>query len=474
MTIPEILMGPYILGFDTMGFYIPNTLLFFHGGLNQPLYLLNGQLFYVILTSIVGAGGSPILTLKIIPPLLLGFLGLSMYAYAKRGLGWSSLKSLFVAVLGTVYFIALRASWDQLREELGFVFLFLVLMLLIKRKNSSWKHDAVLFLAIGAVVFSHQLVAVIMFGVIIFTIAYELFHKKFFEAVKVLIISLPWAIFFAVVYLTGVTQSGFPNSTNAVSPLASWTGFASYPSMLINEGGFFLFCFLPLLPLVIVGLWRFANLQLRSWLILSLILLLIPIASVSPFRWILMLTYPFAFYATESLSRLKSIKWKRFKITVYKLAVLYIVLSTAIFSFGFIFVNPEKPFFYFNPTHFNIYSNQVPTSMLQNTIPIGDCQSTTIALQWFKDNVNSSALLLTHTAFYGWALLTLNENQVRNYGFEDPTAAATTVAQEGFTQIYLIWWINGQGWYGQPSLPSAFHQVYQNGKIAIYSYNYSS
>ena len=187
-----------------------------------------------------------------------------------------------------------------------------------------------------------------------------------------------------------------------------------------------------------------------------------------------MLTYPFAFYATESLSRLKSIKWKRFKITAYKLVILYIVLSTAIFSFGFILMNPEKPFFYFNPTQFNIYSSQVPTSMLQNTIPISDCQSTTNALQWFKYNVNSSALLLTHTAFYGWALLTLNENQVKNYGFEDPTTAATTFTQEGFTQIYLIWWINGQGWYGQPSLPSAFHQVYQNGKIAIYSYNDSS
>ena len=77
--IPEILMGPYVLGFDTMGFYIPNTLLFIHGGLNQPLYLLNGQLFYAIFTSVVSLGGSPILVLKVISPLLLGFLGLSIY-----------------------------------------------------------------------------------------------------------------------------------------------------------------------------------------------------------------------------------------------------------------------------------------------------------------------------------------------------------------------------------------------------------
>jgi hypothetical protein len=464
-------MGPYVLGFDTMGFYVPNTLLWLHSGVNLSL-LLNAQLFYAIFMSIVAAGGSPILALKVIPPLLLGFLGLSIYAYAKKGLGWSSLKSVFVAVLGTVYFVALRASWDMFREELGFVFLFIVLMLLVNRKNSSWKRYAVLSLAMAAIVFSHQLVSVIMFGVVIFTIAYELFHKDFFEAAKVFMASLPSALFFVIVYLIGVAQSGLLNySTNVGSALASWTGFTSYQSMLVSEWGFLLYCYLLLLPLVLVSILEFENLQLRSWLVVSLILLFIPFASVSPYRWVLMLTYPFAFYATDSLSRLKSIKWKRFKITLRRIAVLYLVLSTAILSFGFIFMSSAQPFIYFNPSQFNSYINQIPSSMLQNTISITDCQSTVNALQWFKDNVNSSAILLAHTVFYGWALLTLNEDQVKTYGFGNPATAAMTVAQEGYTQIYLIWWVNGQGWYGQPSLPSSFHEVHQDGKIAIYSYN---
>ena len=97
-----------------------------------------------------------------------------------------------------------------------------------------------------------------------------------------------------------------------------------------------------------------------------------------------MLTYPLAFYATDSLSRLKSIKWKRYKFTVHRIAILYLVLSTAILSFGFIFMTSEKPFVYFNPGHFNNYSYQIPSSMLQNTISITDCQDTANALQWFK------------------------------------------------------------------------------------------
>ena len=474
--IPEILMGPYVLGFDTMGFYIPNTLLWLHNGVNVWAYLATSPLIYLILVPLVAAGGSPVFLIKIISPLLLGFLALSVYLYAKKGLNWSPSKSAFVAILGTVYFVALRASWDQLREELGFVFLFIVLMLLIDRKERSWRGYTALSLAMVGVVLAHQLVSVIMFSIVIFTLAYELLHKDFGSLVNLILASLPAALYFvvnlAVVYSGTGAQSGFLNySTNVGSALASWTGFTSYLSMLASEWGFFLYCYLLLLPFVLISIWRFGNLQLRSWLVVSLILLFIPFASVSPYRWVLMLTYPLAFYATDSISRLKLIKWKRFRITVHRIAILYLVLSTAILSFGFMFMSSAQPFFYFNPSQFNSYLNQVPSSMLQNTISITDCQSTVNVLQWFKENVNNSAILLTHTVFYGWALLTVNEDQVKTYGFGDPSTATMTAAQEGYTQIYLIWWINGQGWYGQPTLPSTFHEVYQNGKIAIYSYN---
>ena len=113
-------------------------------------------------------------------------------------------------------------------------------MLIVSRKNSSWKHYAVLSFAMGAVVLSQQLVSVIMFGIVIFTVAYELFRKEFSEAVKVLAVSLPWALIFVFVYLIGMVQSGFLGSLTGVrSPLATWNGFASYQSMLTSEGGFF-------------------------------------------------------------------------------------------------------------------------------------------------------------------------------------------------------------------------------------------
>jgi hypothetical protein len=471
--IPEILMGPYIVGFDTLGFYVPNTLLWLHDGVNIGNFLATAPLFYTVFMSLVALGGSPVLVLKIISPLLLSFLSLSMYAYAKRGLGWSPSKSAFVAFLGSIYFVALRASWDQLREELGLIFFFAVLMLLISKKDRSWKHNVILSLSMVAVVLSHQLVSVLMFGVIVFTLARNLTRKDFFGLIKLFVVSLPAMLYFFIVYLSGVLRIGFLDySTNVGSPLLSWTGFTSYPSMLLSEGGLFLYCFLLVLPVALISLSRLRNLQLMSWIVFSLILMLLPIASVSPFRWILMLTYPLAFYATDGISRLKSIKWKRFKLTVQRIAIVYLVLSTGILSFGFIAMGSEKPFLYFNPG-INNYVYQIPTSMLQNTISITDCQDTNNALLWFKDNVNSSSLLLTHRVFYGWALLTLNERQIRNYEFDAPDKYAMLISAEGHSQLYLIWWAKGEGWYGQPTLPSSFEEIYHSGKIAIYSYNIS-
>jgi hypothetical protein len=39
--------------------------------------------------------------------------------------------------------------------------------------------------------------------------------------------------------------------------------------------------------------------------------------------------------------------------------------------------------------------------------------------------------------------------------------------------LYLIWWINGSGWHGQLTVSSAFRQVYESGRIAVFTYNAS-
>jgi hypothetical protein len=475
--IPEVLMGPYVVGFDTMAYYVPTTLLWLKGGVNLWSFIASAPLFYTLTVGLVLSGGSLALVLKVLPPVLLGFLGLSMYGYARRGLGWSPKKSVVPALVGTLYFVALRVSWDALREEVALIFFFVVLMLLVAGAGGSgkfsWKRYVGFSLALAAVVLSNQVVAVLMLGVVLFTVIYKLVRESRVDAVRLVVFSLPAVLlFFAIFYLSSAVPEyrlifGFPTTNDGWLALF---GYSSYLAMLVSEAGFFLYCFLPLLPLAVLSVRRFGSFQMRSWVVLILVAALIPVVSPSDLRLIMLLIYPLAFYATDALSRLKSINWKRFRVTLLRIGLVYLVVVTAVLSLGFMLRPPENPFPYFDSGQMNGYIYQIPSSMLQNSVSIADCQDTANALQWLKGNMTGNSVLLTHRAFYGWAFSTLNPDQVLLYEFDNPANAATTAAQEGHGQIYLIWWVNGQGWDGQPTVSSSFHEIYQSGRIAIYRY----
>ena len=117
-------MAPYVVGFDTMGHYVPTTLLWLRGGVDFWRYIATAPLFYSIVVSLVSLGGPLIVVLKVLPLVFHGFLGLSIYMYSRSGLGWSPSKSTVTALLATVYFVALRLSWDLLRSELALIFFF--------------------------------------------------------------------------------------------------------------------------------------------------------------------------------------------------------------------------------------------------------------------------------------------------------------------------------------------------------------
>jgi hypothetical protein len=469
-------MGPYVVGFDTMGYYVPTTLLWLHGGVSLWSFIATAPLLYTLTAGLTLASGSVVLVLKVLPSLFLGFLGLAMYGYARRGLGWSPKKSIVPALVGTLYFVALRVSWDAFREELALIFFFVVLMLLVAKAGGSgkfsWKRYVAFSLALAAVVLSNQVVAVLVLGVLLFTVIYKLVRESRIDAVRLIVFSLPAVLlFFAIFYLSPTVPEyrlifGFPTTTDGWLALF---GYSSYPAMLASEAGFFLYCFLPLLPLAVLSVRRFGSFQMRSFIVLILIAALVPMVSPSDLRIVMLLVYPLAFYATEGLSWLKSVHWKRFRITLLRVGLVYLLLVTVVLSLGFMVMTPESPFPYF-AEGVNPYIYTIPTSMLQNTVSITDCQGTVNALQWLKDNMTGNSILLTHRVFYGWALTTFNPDQVFLYEFGNPLNAAATAAQEGYSQIYLIWWVNGKGWDGQPTVSSAFHEIYQSGEIAIYQY----
>src|SRR3972149_7225297 len=130
--IPEILMGPFVVGFDTLGYYVPNTLVWLRTGVGFWNFMAVAPFLYVLLMGVSSVGVPIVISLKVMSPLLLGFLGLAVFSYANKTLSWSPKKSLLVVLFATLYFVALRVSWDMLRSELALIFLFATLIFLKK------------------------------------------------------------------------------------------------------------------------------------------------------------------------------------------------------------------------------------------------------------------------------------------------------------------------------------------------------
>jgi hypothetical protein len=244
-------------------------------------------------------------------------------------------------------------------------------------------------------------------------------------------------------------------------------GFASYSDMVVDTLGFLVFCYLLLVPLLVLGARRFkGNLQLKAWISWIFIMLLSVIISpnaffavVFPYRWTLLLTYPVAFYAAEGFASLK--------VNAYKAGV---GLMLATLSVSFMILPNSLAFPYFG-----LFTLYVPSSMLQDTVSLSDAQDTANALQWVRNTLPSNAHLLVHDVFYGWASLTLDGGQLIRYGYGNPEAMAQKLEENGSVyHLYLIWWINGSGWHGQPTVSSAFRQVYESGRIAVFTYNAST
>jgi hypothetical protein len=462
-SIPEILMGEFLVGFDTMAYYVPNTLTWLRYGVTFQELISSAPLIYVLLMGITSSGASLVLSLKILGPLLLGLLGLVVFFYANKALSWSPKKSLLVALISTLFFVALRTSWDMLRSELALVFLFSALLILLKSRLNL-KTGLLLSLFMTLVVLTHQLVAVIMFVIVLTVMLILTLKKKTVELTRIGGCLVPAALLFGIVIYINYFVFYSSNFFGGLEDIA----YASHAEIIANTLGFFAFCYLPLIPLIVFGVKRFkGKLQLNIWIAWIFALVVVSMLSpatfhlggVLPYRWILLLAIPFAFYAVEGLS---VIKWNWYKISVGSFLVLL--------SMGFLFLPNSEAFFYYDN-----FPSYVPKSMLQNTVQLSDCNDTANALLWVNNNIPADGVLLVHEAFYGWASLTIDSDRLVHYFFSTPEEAINKLSMECLVvSPYLIWWVNGSGWYGQPTVSSLFQEVYQSGNIAVYRYSASS
>src|SRR5207249_1631791 len=105
----------------------------------------------------------------------------------------------------------------------------------------------------------------------------------------------------------------------------------------------------------------------------------------------------------------------------------------------------------------------VPTSMLQSTIPLHDSQDVANSFHWLSANIQQGSVIVATNAIYGWAREYFT-GTAQIMGFYSGTTlqfAVQTALHDGFSKVYTVWWADGQGWYGQATVPPGFELMYQ-------------
>ena len=479
-SIPEILSWPYLIGFDTVG-YVSRIQEGYVFSLSPVGFLKGANLFYLLSSLTYGLIQNAVIVMKVLGPLMLAVLCFLMYLYARKGLGWSGWQSLLVAVLVSTYFVSLRNSSDLYRQTLGLIFLMAALVWLKSFSSPRKYYVASVFMVLT--VLSHEIAAVILFFVVALEAGSFLVKKLEKEFLFLALTAvLPLVLF--------LFQRYSPQTGGLTLPGVS---IASGPSLdlALYMGGLLVYCYAFILPLVFLGFLSLKNWVLRGWALLCLVVVFLDMLNPNLFyiwyRWVIVLVYPLLFFATQGLAsiwRFSSRYKGKVERLIPKVFALAYLLSLLTLSGYYLTTSPASPYSYFSQN--NPYLTSIPSSMLQNTISIQDNPSFVNCVEWLNQNTPKNSVVVENHGLYDLISIyirdrvvvhvippdssTWSNNQNETALAHQVGLAAEKVLAQGHSSVYTVWWISGKGWYGIPSLPSDFREIYRNGNMAVYSY----
>jgi hypothetical protein len=474
-SIPEILAWPYPIGFDTLAYIhiISSNQVFLSG----PFGFVKFQLFYSLATLLNWLIANPVVVADVLGPLLMGLVAFMMYAYAHHALKWSGFKSFIVAIFVGTYFVSLRNSWDLYVQSLALVFL-LAALLVIKTSISN-KRYVYAFVFVILTVLSHDLVAVILFFVLGLEAVRFLLKKQRSDFAFLSIMFCFAAVLVLFTHYSSQEGVVFPLVSNATAPSAD---------LAFYIGGFLVYCYIFVLPLVILGFASLKDLVLRCWTFLCIgvtfVIIVFPSLPLYVFdRWGLLLVYPLMFFAVNGLYKLWTL-FSRHRNKIVRLvpkifAIVYLVFLLYLSGF-YLVATPENQISYFSKD--NNYLAFIPSGMNQNVLPISDNPSLVECFEWINDRGDS--LVLMHRQLYNYALICLDSSTVTLREFyvgwnsvnetiisQQMVEDAKSALAEGYNVVYTVWWIEDEGWYASFALPHEFTEVYRSGEIAVYLFN---
>jgi len=450
--ITELMAGPYPIGYDTITAYVPFMRDWAIGNTSAQFNLeIGGWLLYVLFgVAFVWTRVDPVTIVKIAGPILYGILGSSEYFFAKRVFHWNSRKAFLFVFIASTYFVSLRISWDLFRNTLGLALMLSALGIgaNIGSNRRLLVYSALIFLT-GI---THVLVAVLLISVIL---------------VQSILAKLDWRRIAAAIPGAALcVESVWGFQTQGVPAIIGGNSSVQSLSLYVYSA----YMFLPLIPVALVGMRSLQSSLMKSWLLvcgLGIVLATTPLSLsaqlVSPDRWALMMFLPIVAFSTEGFTMLRGslsprMGWKPIVASGW-------ILMLLILSIGYVGLQAETAVPY--------YAYFVPTSMLQSTVPLHNSQDVASSFRWLSANTQPGSVIVATNPIYGWAreYFTGSERIMEFYSGTTLQVALQTTLHNGFSKVYTVWWANGQGWYGQATVPPGFKLIHQAGQFGVFLYD---
>jgi hypothetical protein len=483
--IPEIVAWTRVIGYDLIAYYAPVLSYFDLTPSQLRLLLLTpnySPLLYLLLAPSARIFGE-LITLRSCAVFTYALLGAAVFIFTQKQLEWSPRAGLFTSILTASYFVTLRIGLDLLKNVLGLVLLLTILALMKDSHESVRWRIPIIILAIMLAA-THQISFLVLLFAALGSAAFSLLSGRGSAAVRILASVLPAvAVFLSLTFLVAGTGSAFFSAKGVTvyflplnaqgtptSPFVNYLAqYGSYTALTTDVSQLFLFLYLPILPLMVLGLHRDRVLGLVTLALLpgSFSLMMFPDAGLGLwYRWMFVLAIPFAFYAANgSLKLVRRVKNKKRR--VYAAGLILLILGSL--GFCFAVLPAETPLTYFIRPELRPY---FPSSMQTSTIPLGDEQDATAILEQLDTMMGSDSVLLVHESFYGWASLAITGNTtIIDYHLGEPTDALPLAKQLGFTRIYWIWWVPGYEWHNYRAPLSLFKPILQSGHLAVFLYS---
>ena len=449
--IPEA-QFPYPIGFDTP-MYLAMAKVYSRGGSFFPLlYRILGWLYIL--------GVDPIVAMKALPTVLYGFLGLSAYCFARSCLGWDEKRSLIASCWLAVSPVSLRVSWDLNKQVFATVLLFFALSMVGRLRDV---RGALVFVVLCILVASsHQLVFALMCGVLFFMLLSDVYRflrggkavSRILLLFAALVVSV--AVFLGLWYrwnLFAVYRGGVISYDVGESYAGeAWrAGLEAYTRILIL--GYAL-----TLPLSVLGF--FHQSVLTGWTITASVgsfsIYVLPSFSFRfPDRWMYLLVYPMAFYATNALGRLKLVERLNFK---RALALLVLALVVNVQSLSLLGLYPRSVL--------PVKTPYFPERMTVSSIPVQDIEFTAQLLNDLSEQ-DEDAVLIVNINYLGWVRYYSDYRTIPWVPWSNPGTigealeVAKRVSSDG---IYLLWYDD------QDAIPLGFRKIFERGSMKLYEY----